>query len=119
MNFVGARTFSDFYTLTPHRSFLTMNFLTLSSDDDEFLLFQKTRRNNSSDSQAIEDEGDTPLIPEKNRACLKLMLQLYTQSSTGSRVRSEDKKEAKLMAKAVARQDVKSAKNLKGQNVCG
>ena len=53
------------------------------------------------------------LIPEKIRDCLKLMLKLYTQSSTGSRVRSEDKREAKLMAKAVARQDVKSAKKAK------
>ena len=63
--------------------------------------------------ERIEDEGDTPLIPEKIRACLKLMLQLYTQSSSGSRVRPEDKKEAKLMARAVARQDVKSAKKAK------
>jgi hypothetical protein len=54
------------------------------------------------------DEGDTPLIPI--RTCFKLMLQLYTQSSTGYRVRPEDKKEAKLMAKAVARQDVMSTK---------
>ena len=62
----------------------------------------------------IEDKGDTPLIPENFRTCFKLMLQLYTQSSKGSRVRSsEDKKEAKLMAKAVARQDVKSAKKTK------
>jgi hypothetical protein len=61
----------------------------------------------------LEVEGDTPLIPGAIRDCLKYMLGLYTQCSKGSRVRPEVKKAAKLLEKAEAQKDQKSAKKAK------
>jgi hypothetical protein len=61
----------------------------------------------------LEVEGDTPIIPGAIRDCLKHMLGLYTQCSNGSRVRPEVKKAAKLLEKAEAQKDQKSAKKAK------